>query len=170
MKHLTEEQIQEYLDGSGDSDMKSLAAHLYLCPGCRKLYEEYQKLYLGLAKTEIPELSPGFPQKVMTKITSVRPEPEKPSVWIPIFAVANIAVGLAAILYFVDFSFLGSFATIFDRDEGYIQVVVAKLSGYLNIVGLDLNIILIAGAAIVIIAIIDYVLRTAKKRPATFVV
>jgi len=170
MKHLTEEQIQEYLDGSGNQDNKALATHLYLCAECRKLYEEYQRLYLGLAKTEIPELSPGFSGRVMAGIESESPEPERRSLWVPIFALANIVAGLAAILYFVDFSFLNGFFAYFGQEESQIAVLATKLSEYINLIGFDLDIILTVGLAIIAIGAIDYLLRIVKKRPAHFVV
>jgi len=170
MKHLTEEQIQAFLDGSSDQDSKSLALHLYFCPDCRRTYEEYQKLYMGLAKAEIPDLPASFAEKVMSRIDSVNPEPEKTSLWIPVFALANIAAGLAAIIYFIDFSFLSDFSAFFGQEGSHLRIIIGKIGGYMDMMGVDLGFVFMVGLAILAIGAIDILLRIAKKKPVTFVV
>jgi len=58
--HLTEDQIQTYLDNKDRSDRSSIEEHLAICPSCMGVLNEYKQLY-GLLETDpFPELSKDF--------------------------------------------------------------------------------------------------------------
>lgn len=50
LRHLTDEEIQDYLDGNVPSGNRYVQEHLRKCERCRKALLEYQSLYLGLKK------------------------------------------------------------------------------------------------------------------------
>jgi hypothetical protein len=57
LRHLTEEEIQTYLDGSSDEIDAEVRRHLETCRPCREVLADYEALYAGLADTsdfEIP--------------------------------------------------------------------------------------------------------------------
>lgn len=49
MKHLSDEEIQFYLDGNPAMDLAPVAVHLRDCPDCRRAYDDYRSLYVALA-------------------------------------------------------------------------------------------------------------------------
>lgn len=49
MKHLSDEELQIYLDGGAAAGAARLAEHLRECPACRKACDEYRALYVALA-------------------------------------------------------------------------------------------------------------------------
>ncbi|MGB2982199.1 MAG: zf-HC2 domain-containing protein, partial [Candidatus Zixiibacteriota bacterium] len=66
LKHLTDEEIQNYLDGNLSRDIALLTErHLETCPLCREAVKQYQGVYAGLDKEEGFELSKGFAKSVV---------------------------------------------------------------------------------------------------------
>lgn len=53
--HLTDTQIQEYLEGNGLADY-SVFAHLSECEVCRRSCEEYRELFTALDGAPAPKL------------------------------------------------------------------------------------------------------------------
>ena len=99
--HLSDEQIQDYLDGN--RDYGSIEEHLAICQQCAADVAQYSQFFTGLKSADPDYLSDGFIDKVMAKVPkklyrqkAVRPE------WLQI--AAALAMLLGGILYFVDFS------------------------------------------------------------------
>ncbi len=69
MKHLTEDEIQIFLDGIDLSVQKELQAHIQSCKSCQRKVQIYQRIYQQLEKVQ-PEvtLSESFSIQVMRKI------------------------------------------------------------------------------------------------------
>lgn len=104
--HLTDNQLQDYLDGNiRESD--ALTAHVQSCPQCRRALETYAHIYMAIEKNPIPELSPGFVDDVMARLPEKTPVAETALAGrfrvrdsVVTFAVMIVAVAVA--VYYLD--------------------------------------------------------------------
>ena len=72
--HLTNGEIQEYLDGEVDSHQKvRIQAHIDVCEKCQDEVNSYSTLYEALYSQPVSEFSPQFSNKILTAI-NVSPE------------------------------------------------------------------------------------------------
>ena len=120
--HLTEEQIQSYLDKLESQDVESIEEHLQTCPSCIKNVEDYKMIYLALGTSPFPALSKSFSEQVILKITG-----QKRSRWYFFesgFTIAFFLFGIAASLYFVNP--LPYISTFINNLFGYLGGVVSK--------------------------------------------
>jgi hypothetical protein len=63
-RHLSDEQLQDFLDGNLSAD-HPLSAHLHACPRCREALAAYKTVYAGLTEDPGFELAPDFAESVM---------------------------------------------------------------------------------------------------------
>lgn len=75
MRHLTSEDIQNYLDGQfNDTKKGKFIEHIKQCLFCQYEFENYQQLYSVLEEEPFVNLSQGFDRKVMAQIEKITPE------------------------------------------------------------------------------------------------
>ncbi len=176
--HLTDEQLQAYLDGTLD-DIVEVEAHLGSCPRCRREMELYRQLYGTISQEDAPQLSPDFVDRVMARL----PENEaatdaeelaggfrlRDSL---VFVVAVIAM-IAGAVYFINPMTL--FRSVDDvaaapslAGNQYLSSFFKDFSGW----HLDPSIIVFTILTIVGIGIIDRILahRRRHRKPVSFLV
>jgi len=176
--HLTDEQLQAYLDGTL-GDTAEVEAHLASCPRCRREVELYKQLYVTIEQDDIPDLSPDFVDRVMDRL----PENEiitdaediaggfrlRDSL---VFFVAVIAM-IAGAVYFIHPATL--FRSVDDvaaapslAENPYFSSFFKDLSG----LHLDPSIIVFAILTIVGVGIIDRILahRRRHRPPISYLV
>ena len=97
MRHLGDDQLQDYLDGNFTSADRALVrAHIISCSSCRLRLQRYEALYHGLGEDSGYELSEGFAARVADAATV----PESSLSWPVAVAVWSLAaVALAALLW-----------------------------------------------------------------------
>jgi len=66
--HLSDEQIQSYLDKTSLSDRDVVESHLNACHSCQINVKAYQEVYRAIETVQIPELSAEFINRVMSDI------------------------------------------------------------------------------------------------------
>jgi hypothetical protein len=98
-KHLTDEHIQDILDAQAPGDAPFLPWHARTCRHCRERFQEYQRLYAGLAVDPGFALPSGFADSVLARIPAPRVFLFRdPTIWI---GGAGI-LGLLVLALFVD--------------------------------------------------------------------
>jgi len=108
LEHLTDEQIQDYLDGNLSEDMASLAQeHLEVCHQCREALKQYQSMYVGLKDGTGFELSKGFARTVIRRLPAEAEARSHSSVLNVLLAVLGVVVSLGVTLYLIDLRPLG---------------------------------------------------------------
>ncbi len=177
-RHLADEQLQAYLDGTID-DSAEAEAHLESCPRCRQEVEIYRQLYVTISQEDAPELSPDFVDRVMARL----PESEEiaeAEVFAGgfrirdslVFIVAVIAM-IAGAVYFINPTTL--FKSVDDvaatpslANNQYLSGFFKELSG----LHLDMSIIVFAVLTFVGIGIIDRILanRRRHRKPISYLV
>ena len=158
VRHLTDEQIQRYLDGdmSRDSDA---AYHLQHCPACQRQLELYREVYEGLQQDVSFELAPGFAESVMNRLAAA-PErsPRVSSVGLILLAFGTVAVaGLA--LYFLEVKALTEvLASLSAFGVEFGSSFVESLRVTMASLGVSMDIVLSTGLILLTFAAIDRIL------------
>lgn len=96
--HLTEEQIQIYLDNEDNFEKIYIEEHLKSCASCQNNLEGYHGLYSALKKDPFPDLPKDFTAKVISAISD--PEESRWQLFESGFTIAFFLFGIAASLYF----------------------------------------------------------------------
>ena len=109
LKHLTDEEIQNYLDGNLSREIDLLTKrHLETCPLCREAVKQYQDVYAGLDQDKGFDLSKGFAKSVV-KILPEQKEAKPPFDLLNVFLmILGVIVAAGVTLYYVDLRPLGS--------------------------------------------------------------
>ncbi len=98
-EHLTDDRIQEILDAQAPGAAPFLPWHLKTCRPCRERFQEYQRLYSGLAADPGYSLPPGFADSVLAEIPSARASLFKdPVAWIGAAGALALLVALALVV------------------------------------------------------------------------
>lgn len=98
--HLTDEQIQGYLDNQDSFDNTYILEHLRTCTSCQEILEEYRELYTALNTDPYPALSNDFSAQIVSTISN--PEESRWQLFESGFTIAFFLFGIAASLYFVN--------------------------------------------------------------------
>lgn len=155
MRHLNDDQIQEYLDSNSVEDRASMKVHLASCDFCRTRMLQFQRLYEELDSGELEEnLSPGFADSVMARVAAEDEVASSPArVWDFLPVALGAVIGLAALFYFLDFQKIaGALADVKIPDFFTpLFTQVKQVSG-----GLDFGLILIAVFLLALVSFADY--------------
>ncbi|MGB7062743.1 MAG: hypothetical protein WBF13_10400 [Candidatus Zixiibacteriota bacterium] len=153
LKHLTDEEIQNYLDGNLSREIAILTKrHLESCPLCREAVKQYQGVYAGLDKEEGFELSKGFAKSVV-KMLPPQGETKSPFDLLNIFlTILGIVVGAGVTVYYVDLRPLGrAFSHVLPGPElgsgvvAFVENLLIGLNGNLGLLILGVLTLLIIG-------------------------
>ena len=67
--HLSDEQIQAYLDGQLSINTNKIEEHLESCPGCQKNLMVYREVYTSLGTDHLPALPKNFSKGVVSAVS-----------------------------------------------------------------------------------------------------
>jgi hypothetical protein len=163
MNHLTDDEIQEYLDKSFVENKDKITEHLKICPVCKQQVEAYKNVYLNI-NTEPDFVTPvNFADNIVSKIESK--EDQKYRKWETILLFFTIIQGFGLAFYFIDFKKLISNLSF--GDSNLFSVVTEKINGLEN--GL-FPILVFAIIIIVFFGILDRILDQLKKSQITSLV
>ncbi len=165
LKHISDDEIQDYLDGNITSEKESIEAHLRLCKTCQTNLELYRELYGELASEGSMELSADFADTVISRLQTTEAKKFRTSLLNIIAVILGAVVCIVITAHYVDLSSLfpalpgGSMFDIkIDAfDFGAVKQLISDW-------GSGLNILLFAAAIIVVIAAIDRLFLNPKTR------
>lgn len=159
MKHLSDSDFQDYLDGNCPPGDTFIRKHLKTCEECKRRLEKYSILYAGLKDDRAWSLPDSFADTVIAEL------PDKTA---PLKAVyrflnsevflifAGIAAALGAALYYIDFQeYLQFFYNVFKLEFDFTPL----LEEFTNVVTLlnppGLPFLLSGGLVLLIIYVLD---------------
>lgn len=171
--HLTDDQIQQLLDGSL-TDANIVASHLDQCPKCQNEVANYQALFVGLKEEVDFSLSANFADTVLDNIPDLSATPvasASPVFSTPIIKFSDGLIGLSAItimvavaLYFLDLLAIGTATRLWGLEmltsgTAVLNVVKQFLSGY----GINPLMVLFIVVTLSAIVVIDRIVVGIKK-------
>lgn len=141
INHLTDEQIQDYLDGKPSLSKSSLEEHLNTCAACSKTWGHYQNLYSELKREPGFKLSPNFAGTVITRIPQVAQARARFKFSDVFIGSVGIAAVLGVMIFFIDFSVITEFVTKFSFSsikadlQGWLKNSLSSLNGGVLLIG-----------------------------------
>lgn len=163
-RHLTDDELQSYLDGDPLSDREWVENHLRVCDRCREELARYEQLYTELAKDEGHELSPDFSESVVSRVGE-RPAPHPR--WQPAHILALILgaiAGLSALVCFVGLKEAGELIVGIGARFGEAASLFHDAAlGLLLTLNVDAHLFLYAVLILVFIVTMDSILPHWKK-------
>ncbi len=168
-KHLTDDQLQEYLDGNL-SDSDPCVRHLKSCPSCQRALDNYRALYGALETEPGFKLSPEFIDKVISqlpegKTPAIKETKGRAKIYDRIIAFASIAAVMAAAFYFINpVTLIKSVFGWTDQSFSSGNQILNSLSGYFSGLGINPMMFLLTALTIITIAVIDYIISRRKLR------
>jgi hypothetical protein len=101
MRHLTDEEIQRYLDGVPDALDSSLRSHLGSCTHCKRAIEAYRMLYAGLEDDRSFRSHPGLASAVVRRL-GVEAPARRPLPVEMMLAASGVAAAVVAAVIWLD--------------------------------------------------------------------
>jgi hypothetical protein len=155
MNHLSDKEIQKYLDKDNNLNRTEIEKHLKACNSCQKNLTVYKQLYAGLADEAGFMLSADFAESVVSRI---RKSQEKSYNFLE-----NILLGIAGLFsvgllfYFTN---LGNMLlNIFQKNSAEVQPFI---EGVGNIFGSNLIIIVFAVVLLILFGLADKLILQTK--------
>jgi anti-sigma factor RsiW len=163
-RHLTDDELQSYLDGDPLSDREWVENHLRVCDRCREELARYEQLYMELAKDVGHELSPDFADSVISRVPE-RPAPHPR--WQPAHILALILgaiAGLSALVYFVGLKEATEFIVGVGARSGEAAALFYDAAlGLLFTLNVDAHLFLYAVLILVFVVTLDHILPHWRK-------
>lgn len=108
MKHLTDEELQDYLDGNTPEMKAAIEEHLEICASCRENMQIYEGLYTRLRDESGISLSPDFAETVIAKIPEIPPARARFNYLNILWAILGIAVVIGVSMHYTDLNDIGA--------------------------------------------------------------
>jgi len=133
-KHLSDEQIQQYLDDRDRNNGLDIEEHLKSCPDCQKNFDQYKGLYSSLQIDTVPKLSPNFAHNVVSSLPDITEN--KWEQYESGFVISLVLIGLAISFYFINpLPFLAETGNaVLSKLPSYGSDLLSKLNGNLPFV------------------------------------
>lgn len=170
LRHLTDEEIQQYLDGGLTKGQTQLHTHLETCKFCQKELQQYKSLYMGLSKDVNFALSANFANSVVARVQVDAKRTSHVRLWNIVFAALVMIAGAAAVtVYFIDFEFLSDSISKIFGVFGYLNLAIfSPIKNYLSRLDMDFRILALAGLVLILISAIDHFLIHTKFKYLPF--
>ena len=128
MNHLTDEQIQEFLDNKTGQETNSVVEHLETCAHCKKQVEAYKQVFSTLNVEPDFSLPVNFVDKVVSTVETS--EDKKYKKWESVLLIFSIIQGIGLAIYFLDIKKIFSFFS-FEKLE-FLQTTFEQINSLGN--------------------------------------
>jgi predicted anti-sigma-YlaC factor YlaD len=164
-RHLTDDELQSYLDSDLLDNREWIEAHLQVCEHCREELASYQELCSELTREVGFGLPPEFAESVVSKILRPGATASRKGLLSLLASIFALAVGFAALGYFTDLKPLLGFAEhIGYETTSLIISISSSFSQLFSALNMNTHLLLYVAMVLVLTLILDQVLLH-KKRP-----
>ncbi len=127
--HLSDEQIQAYLDGQPSINTIKIEEHLKICPTCQKNLELYQEVYTSLGTDLLPALPKNFSKGVVSAVSG-----KSESLWQKLesgLILSFFLISIALCIYFLNPlpQILKTGSSIIGLAGGFLNDLIALFNG-----------------------------------------
>jgi anti-sigma factor RsiW len=169
MKHLSDEQIQDYLDGNPRKDQIEIEVHLESCGQCREELERYRVLSQTLSEDPGFELSSGFAADVIAGMEESAAESFFFKVARVVLWMVGIAVSFGIAIYFTNMKMVvEKFKLMQAEGQGIFDSIWAALQNLFAGSHNSLTLFALAALVIVGIALLDRMLKRFHREVTCF--
>ena len=159
LAHLTDDQLQDYLDGNLSSVSNTVGEHLEECQLCQEALEEYKRLYAGLKDHRGFELSPDFAKSVLSQlqrefVVKSRKQRYAGILW----SLLGLALGICTTVYVIIWTKMDQEITGIATNQ--LKLLSASLDSTEKLLGkvnIDFSLLFFSGFALLVIRLADYV-------------
>lgn len=167
--HLSDEQIQQYLDSGPSAFGDSAEKHLEGCHRCQATLKEYQVLYNRLGRETETLLSPNFTSDTMAKIEALAVPAARLGRPMFYYVVLGVVSCLLAIWYTIDLKAALNAVGSFLLGQNVIESTVgSSLKTVSSQFGDNIGIIIFAALILIGVALTDKLLFRQKLRKVYF--
>lgn len=166
LKHLTDEEIQEYLDGNLSPQNASLfERHLESCSFCKESLKQYQSLYVGLVNDEGFDLPKSFVKSVISRLQA-EPEAKSHFNYANIFlTILGIIIAVGITFYYLDLEPLGkAISNILLSQYEFGSALLVSIKSFLAGLNGNISLLALAGLTLLMIAALDRLVFQTKYR------
>lgn len=165
VQHLSDYEIQEFLDGTLKLRPVYAKLHLESCYICQTRLSDYGKVAIEIAGDIVPELSVGFADRVVGVVAKESPQKSE-SVWGSLSAIAaSVAAGIAVFYFSVG---LSPFERLYTALQGtklqLIEAVAGPMKsltyGYESV----LPVLIFSGLLLTLFGLLDHYLILARTK------
>lgn len=170
-KHLTDAEIQDYLDGNTGREDSTAAEHLDSCSLCKKNLELYRCLYSGLSDGAGYELSVDFADKVVSSVGLGYSRDYLKRYASVLVSIIGVVAAIAALYYFTDILKIIAGGAWFGWFDSILKGrIFSSMTGYASSAGNSVSLIVSGGLALVTIWVVDRFMIRSKRRPSSLVI
>jgi hypothetical protein len=174
MKHLADDQIQNYLDGGLPKGAKAAAElHLENCRSCQMEMKRYKALLKTLRNEDEFHLPAQFSAVVVSKIKKEALGSVQKRLWQIFMALCGIIIVINTTLYYYNIKPIiekvKNFNLSFDFLQQYITPFKTFLSAFQNHQKIDYHLMIVVAVIMLILALIDRFIFRSKNKFVTFV-
>jgi len=134
MNHLTDYEIQEYLDNPAAANAQAVQTHFNNCQQCRQQLALYQQIFSALPEEPETVLPHNFAEQITERVMIL--QNKKYQKWELLLLLFSVIQGIALTIYFVDFGKIifylsrlqTNFLTVFrEADTGFLPILFFAL-------------------------------------------
>ncbi len=158
LRHLTEEEIQNYLDDIPGSGNRFVEEHLRSCQLCQKDLAGYKRLYAGLKTDKGFELSPDFTEKVFSRLSPVPASKSRLNYAEIFLVILGLVAGICIPLYFMGWKYTSQKITAILQPQ--INLIITSwnlVEKALQNLHINMNLLLLSGLTLLIVYLLDYI-------------
>ncbi len=154
MSHLTDREIQAFLDGAPMRQASEIEQHLQLCHQCQNSLEAYQEIYRNLKVAPQVTLPADFKSMVLAQISVEAKQLRQSLEWL-LFAFAAL-FSLVSLIYIIGVDRLKNFVhTGFGDSPGWLTETKALLNDSSLLSPENISFTLMAAAVLVCATLLD---------------
>jgi hypothetical protein len=169
LEHLTDEEIQDYLDGNLSPEMAtSIQKHLESCGLCREAVKQYQSVYAGLDREEGFELSKGFSKSVVKMLPAEGKAKSSFDILNIFLTISAVIVAAGVTIRYVDLRPLGRILSHVLPGPQLGSGIVVFIEDLLTGLNGNLGLLILGVLTLVIIGGLDRFLLQPKHRRVRF--
>ena len=165
MKHLTDDELQNYIDSGKNVDLVS--AHLNRCDLCRENLTNYRTLFSELSQPHRIRLQHDFTASILSRIGSQSLSPHKHQIWAFLSAMLSLIMGIGAGLYFTGFKSIAEFVAGTTSLTGYLRELGEAMLGFTVNLNLNYSLLAIGILSLTVFSLLDHLYIKSRGRSFT---
>ena len=165
MKHLIDEELQDYLDGNLSGEQRTTAVrHLESCTFCQNEMRLYQSLRTQLRADPGFQLSHKLGRSVLSKIQKESLGTVHGQLWQVFLALLGLVVCLNITFYFFDFRpMVKEVQAIPAPKLDPFFEILPQIKTFFSGLNMNLTLLVFAGLALLVISGIDHLIQSKRK-------